>query len=454
MKMMLQLLFPLLLLTTRVTVEAASDDGDSVPPPLQRRRRRLRGLLLQQQAEATTALLGRSSDHQSTTTTRELKTISMVSKRGKDLDRCEGDCDTDDDCMGNYVCFQREKDEYKDVPGCLGGTHDASRTDYCIDPSTTTSDNANDLLVGVDLDEEEDGGGGGNDDHDGDDGDVGEEGGVDPPVDVSSTRTTWPTTPAPFSSSSAPSDYPSLMPSSIPSAMSSDMPSLMASGILSAMPSDMPSLMPSDILSAMPSDVPSLMPFGILSAMPSDMPSLMPSGAPSSSAVVATAADAEASPLVDNDDSPPPPSSCDTSQGDKDVGVFAYFDETCVDGSHPEFGRLGCFNDGHGNRLPCRHCQAFSTDKSDHLVECPEYVVLDYDPDNTTPSSSSSSSSSTDCETSQGDQDWGISGYYDPTCMDGNHPNGRLGCFNENICRHCKSFTSNRSAHLVACPPE
>ena len=51
------------------------------------------------------------------------------------LTLCQGDCDEDDDCEGDLVCFQRGK--YDDVPGCSG--IDSSRTDYCYDPSAQTS---------------------------------------------------------------------------------------------------------------------------------------------------------------------------------------------------------------------------------------------------------------------------------------------------------------------------
>lgn len=40
-----------------------------------------------------------------------------------------GDCDYDDDCQGDLVCFYR--DYYEDVPGCTGGEEDR---DYCVDP--------------------------------------------------------------------------------------------------------------------------------------------------------------------------------------------------------------------------------------------------------------------------------------------------------------------------------
>ena len=67
--------------------------------------------------------------------TRQLLSISIPTVDKPVLDRCEGDCDVDTDCFGSLVCFQREKDEYKEVPGCAGGSTDGSRTDYCIDPA-------------------------------------------------------------------------------------------------------------------------------------------------------------------------------------------------------------------------------------------------------------------------------------------------------------------------------
>ena len=46
---------------------------------------------------------------------------------------CQGDCDNDKDCAGNLRCYQRNKGDFKSVPGCLGGEADGSRTDYCVD---------------------------------------------------------------------------------------------------------------------------------------------------------------------------------------------------------------------------------------------------------------------------------------------------------------------------------
>eukprot|EP00934_Nitzschia_sp_Nitz4_P005076 Nitzschia sp. Nitz4//NODE_293_length_29386_cov_71.949235//2837//4960//NITZ4_additional_000031-RA//-1//CDS//3329531815//5066//frame0 len=52
------------------------------------------------------------------------------------LGECEGDCDTDDDCEGNLMCFQRER--YDSVPGCRGGSEMWSHADVCIVPPTAS----------------------------------------------------------------------------------------------------------------------------------------------------------------------------------------------------------------------------------------------------------------------------------------------------------------------------
>ncbi|KAG7370840.1 Eukaryotic-type carbonic anhydrase [Nitzschia inconspicua] len=46
------------------------------------------------------------------------------------LQHCQGDCDTDDDCMDGLVCFQRDANEA--VPGCLGGEQLGEVTDFCV----------------------------------------------------------------------------------------------------------------------------------------------------------------------------------------------------------------------------------------------------------------------------------------------------------------------------------
>lgn len=45
-----------------------------------------------------------------------------------------GDCDSNDDCVGDFICFQRN--EHEAVPGCIGGERDGGRTDYCVAPSS------------------------------------------------------------------------------------------------------------------------------------------------------------------------------------------------------------------------------------------------------------------------------------------------------------------------------
>ena len=46
------------------------------------------------------------------------------------LQRCQGDCDTDDDCADGLKCFQRTSKQA--IPGCIGGEENVMVTDYCI----------------------------------------------------------------------------------------------------------------------------------------------------------------------------------------------------------------------------------------------------------------------------------------------------------------------------------
>ncbi len=48
----------------------------------------------------------------------------------KRCNRCEGDCDSDQDCMPGLKCFV--KDGPGEISGCVG--HDKSKTDYCYLP--------------------------------------------------------------------------------------------------------------------------------------------------------------------------------------------------------------------------------------------------------------------------------------------------------------------------------
>lgn len=54
------------------------------------------------------------------------------------LGLCEGDCDTDNDCVDDLICYLR--DEFDNVPGCSGSG--SINVDYCIiDPTITTLTN-------------------------------------------------------------------------------------------------------------------------------------------------------------------------------------------------------------------------------------------------------------------------------------------------------------------------
>lgn len=52
------------------------------------------------------------------------------------LQVCEGDCDNDDECEGDLICFQRSRGEA--VPGCnsdsLGDTTRDLFVDVCVSP--------------------------------------------------------------------------------------------------------------------------------------------------------------------------------------------------------------------------------------------------------------------------------------------------------------------------------
>jgi len=49
------------------------------------------------------------------------------------LEHCQGDCDSDEDCGLDLICYQRNG--YNEIPGCNGGRTDASNSDYCIKSS-------------------------------------------------------------------------------------------------------------------------------------------------------------------------------------------------------------------------------------------------------------------------------------------------------------------------------
>lgn len=67
---------------------------------------------------------------------RELRPVRIVATGSNEgaWGHCEGDCDVNDDCYHNLVCFQRAEGKATPVPGCKGGDEDLTDTDYCIFP--------------------------------------------------------------------------------------------------------------------------------------------------------------------------------------------------------------------------------------------------------------------------------------------------------------------------------
>lgn len=65
------------------------------------------------------------------------RTLQTLRNRGSNpsfqLGQCEGDCDNDDDCTGQLICFQKNSGGSGQVPGCAGT--DTTRVDFCIDPA-------------------------------------------------------------------------------------------------------------------------------------------------------------------------------------------------------------------------------------------------------------------------------------------------------------------------------
>eukprot|EP00934_Nitzschia_sp_Nitz4_P004866 Nitzschia sp. Nitz4//scaffold45_size130396//72961//74076//NITZ4_003455-RA/size130396-exonerate_est2genome-gene-0.63-mRNA-1//1//CDS//3329552416//4856//frame0 len=68
---------------------------------------------------------------------RFLQTLDYVGSNPTGLSQCEGDCDSDSDCSGSLICYQKDGGSPGTVPGCSGT--DFSRTDFCIDPSDVGS---------------------------------------------------------------------------------------------------------------------------------------------------------------------------------------------------------------------------------------------------------------------------------------------------------------------------
>ena len=53
------------------------------------------------------------------------------------LGHCQGDCDADADCAGDLVCVERTPNQF--MADCPNSVNDGSRTDYCVNPSFASS---------------------------------------------------------------------------------------------------------------------------------------------------------------------------------------------------------------------------------------------------------------------------------------------------------------------------
>ena len=64
-------------------------------------------------------------------------------------DECQGDCDTNDDCAGDLVCYQKDKTTNAKraiVPGC--GGLDYSATDYCVVDEVAMVNSSDEIVPG------------------------------------------------------------------------------------------------------------------------------------------------------------------------------------------------------------------------------------------------------------------------------------------------------------------
>ena len=59
-----------------------------------------------------------------------LSSIVKVCSTGKPCKRCQGNCNNDDECDGNLMCYKKNAGLPGNVPGCIG--IDLSQTDWCI----------------------------------------------------------------------------------------------------------------------------------------------------------------------------------------------------------------------------------------------------------------------------------------------------------------------------------
>ena len=74
----------------------------------------------------------------------DLPSLTFVGVNGcsrtSPCDICQGDCDSDEECIGSLTCFKRADGMKNQVPGCdVGGRGDIAGADYCHDENGTVS---------------------------------------------------------------------------------------------------------------------------------------------------------------------------------------------------------------------------------------------------------------------------------------------------------------------------
>jgi hypothetical protein len=74
------------------------------------------------------------NESSSITRDRNLQVANVVGNNGGGgvfpLGLCQGDCDNDDECLGDLICFQRNGET---IPGCADGDQVNGRADFCIE---------------------------------------------------------------------------------------------------------------------------------------------------------------------------------------------------------------------------------------------------------------------------------------------------------------------------------
>ena len=76
--------------------------------------------------------------------------LSHASADGTNLGECQGDCDSDADCIGSLICYQRDGDG-ANPPGCQGSAETKKDWDFCFDEGRATVGDVH--VDGTNLDE-------------------------------------------------------------------------------------------------------------------------------------------------------------------------------------------------------------------------------------------------------------------------------------------------------------